>query len=151
MQFKQTAAGVYVPKYLAKPAHRAMAVVFWHSAKLDRVVVGLPEQYPVPAVLEKLGFQKVVCRSAHEVEIWSEKLRAQERRDEERTDVEREMFEAPLVAIIRSDIRARMIASPNAITREFCRNALEQMDRRERENQLKRVSFQHSEAYEDGK
>jgi hypothetical protein len=144
------AADLWIPAHL-KPAHKAIAIVFWHSQKLNRIVVGLPEQYPVPAVLQQLGFNKVVCRSAHDVEIWSQKMRDQDRRDEEMTDEQREAFEGPIRQAIRADLHWKMMNSRNAINREFCRQALVKMEEDEKKHKSQRESYMHVEAAEDGK
>jgi len=149
-QFSRTDAGIWVPRDLA-PAVRRVAVVFYHSKKLNRIVVGAPEEYPVPKVMQAMGFNKVVCRSAHEVEVWSQKLRDQERRDEEMTDAEREAFEGPLRAQLRADLMNRMANSRNAVNREFCRQALENMDAAEERQRTKRESMMHCEGFEAGK
>ena len=151
MKYVRTDAGIFVPKHTVKPAVSPIAVVFWHSRRLNRIVVGLPEMYPVPKVLVRLGFVKVVCRTAHEVEIWSQKMRDQEKRDEEMKDDEREAFEGPIRAALRSDLHERMANSRNPLNRQFCRQALARMDEYERKNRMKRESFMHAEAHEDGK
>jgi hypothetical protein len=145
------AADLYIPKHLAKPAHKPIAVVFWFSTKVNRILIGLPEAHPIPPILRNLGFNKVVCRSAREVEIWSQKMRDQERRDEEMTDEQREAFEGPLRAELRKDLVSRMLNSRNAVNREFCRQALLNMDAEEERQKHKRESLMHIEGYEDGK
>jgi hypothetical protein len=144
------AADLWIPSHL-KPANKPVSIVFWHSQKLNRIVVGLPEQYPVPSVLRHMGFNKVVCRTAHDVEIWSQKMRDQDRRDEEMTDAEREAFEAPLRQQIRADLQWKMMNSRNAINKEFCRQALIKMDEDEQKHKVTRESFMHVEAHESGK
>jgi len=147
---KRTDAGLWIPDHL-KPAHKTIAIVFWHSQKLNRIVVGLPEAYPVPKILQDLGFNKVVCRTARDVEIWSQKMRDQEKRDEEMTDEQREAFEGPIRQKIRADLHYRMVNSRNALNREFCRQALQKMDQDEQKNRVTRDSWMHVEAHEDGK
>jgi len=147
---KRTDTGLWIPDHL-KPAHKPVNIVFWFSRKLNRINVGLPEQYPIPRVLVNLGFEKIVCRNAHDVDLWSQKLRDQERRDEEMTDEQREMFEGPLRAELRKELVSKMMNSRNAINRDFCRAALQKMDEDEARRKVKRESFMHVEAAEDGK
>lgn len=147
---KRTDTGLWIPDHL-KPAHKPVNIVFWFSKRLNRINVGLPEQYPIPQVLVNLGFEKVVCRSAHEVDLWSQKLRDQERRDEEMTDEQREMFEGPLRAELRKELVHKMMHSRNQVNKDFCRAALARMDEDEERRKLKRISFQHIEGFEDGK
>lgn len=146
---KRTDAGIWVPDHM-KPAHKPISIVFWHSRRLNRIQVGLPEQYPIPAILVRLGFDKIVCRTAHQVEIWSQKMRDQERRDEEMTDEQREAFEGPLRAELRKDLQYKMANSRNPVNREFCRAALQRMDEDEARRKVRRESFMHVEAAEDG-
>lgn len=143
-------SGLWIPKHL-KGGRKAVSVVFWFSERLNRVQVGLPENYPVPIVLANLGFNKVVCRSAHEVEIWSQKMRDQERRDEEMTDEQRDAFEGPLRAELRKELVSHMMNSRNAVNRDFCRAALNKMDDDEKRRKVKRDSWMHQEAAESGK
>ncbi len=146
---KRTDAGIWVPDRL-KPAHKPVSIVFWHSRRLNRIQVGLPEQYPIPPVLVRLGFDKIVCRTAHQVEIWSQKMRDQERRDEEMTDEQREAFEGPLRAELRKELVSKMMNSRNAINRDFCKAALARMDEDEARRKVKRESMMHVEGYTDG-
>lgn len=144
-------SGLWIPRHL-KPARKTIAVVFWHSPKINRIVVGLPEQYPIPAVLVAQGFQKVVCRSAHEVELWSQKLRDQERRDAEMTDEERERFEGPIRAQMRAELVHLRDNARNAFNRDFCQRAIDQIDAMtEAASKVNRESYMHIEAFEDGK
>jgi hypothetical protein len=144
------AADLFIPKHLAKTSHKPLAIVFWFSRKVNRILVGLPEEHPVPPILRNLGFEKIVCRSAREVDKWSQKMRDQERRDEEMTDEQREAFEGPLRAELRKDLVWRMENSRNAINREFCRQALANMDAEEQKQKAKRESMMHVEGYEAG-
>ena len=146
---KQTDAGLWVPDHL-KGGQKHVNVVFWYSMKLNRIVVGAPEQFPVPKVLAAQGFHKVVCRTAAEVEKWSAKMRDQDRRDTEMTDEQRDTFEAPLRALLRAELVTKMMNSKNAINRDFCRAALEKIDADEARRKVKRESFMHAEAAEDG-
>ncbi|PWT73822.1 MAG: hypothetical protein C5B60_07675 [Chloroflexi bacterium] len=136
---------VWVPKHL-KPANKTVNMVFYYSQKLDRILVGFPENYPAP-----FGFQKIVCRSAHEVEKWSERLRQQERRDDEMKDEEREAIEAPLREYARKELQHLMANARNNVNRDFCRQALQRIDEMERKNKMKTVRFMHAEGFEDGK
>lgn len=136
---------LWLPKHLT-PAKKTIAVVFYWNQKLDRILVGFPENFPAPH-----GFQKIVCRTAAEVDRWSQKLRDQERRDDEMTDEQREVVEAPLREYARKELHNKMANSRNAINREFCRRALEIMDEQDRSRRLIKESFMHVEGFESGK
>lgn len=146
-----THSGLWLPRHL-RPARKPIRVVFYHSKKLDRIEVGFPEQFPVPPVMVAMGFEKVICTTAREVEKWSAKKRAQEKRDAEMTDEEREKFEGPIRDAIRKDLLHRMLTARNEVNREFCRYALAQLDLQEaRARRVVRESFMHQEGFEDGR
>ena len=151
MPYVRTDAGVFVPKHLRQPAAKPTAVVYWYSAKLNHILKGPDEHFGIPPFHQRLGYQKVVCRSAHEADLWSQKLRDQERREGDQKDEERERFEGPIRAMLRSDIHERMANAGTMLERAFCRYFLDQLDTYERQNKMKRISYQHAEAFEDGK
>jgi hypothetical protein len=138
---------IYVPSSQAK---QAISVTFWHSQKENRILNGLPEEYPIPPFMQLRGYNKVVCRSAHEVEIWSQKLRDQERRDEEMTDVKREMIEGPMRQAARAELLRLASNARNQLNRDFCLFAIQQIDAKTAQMKVKRESFQHMEGYETG-
>lgn len=139
------ATHLWVPSYMRR-ARKAISVVFYVHVDSKRITVGFPDEFPAPK-----GFDKIVCTTAHEVEYMSRLLRKQEQIDEERTDEEREAFEGPIRRHCRQELQHRMANSHNAINREFCRIALQKLDEYEANLRMKRVSYMHSEAFEDGK
>ena len=106
---------LWLPRHL-RPAVKRIAVVFYQSTKTKHIIVGFPEQFPVPPSWSKLGYVKHVCRSASEVDIWDKKLRDQERRQEEMTDEERYAVEAPMRAYVRQELVQKMMNSRNAVS-----------------------------------
>ena len=60
-------------------------------------------------------------------------------------------MEGPLRRHVRQELQHRMATSHNAINREFCRVALERLDKYEKHLRFKRDSYMHAEAFEDGK
>lgn len=146
---KQTAAGIWVPDHL-KGGRKFVAVVFYFNRKINRMLVGAPEQFPIPRLLRNAGYEKIVCRNAHDVDLWSQKMREQERRDEEMTEQQRDAFEGPLRALLRQELVTKMLNSRNAVNREFCRAALQRMDEDEARRKVRRESWMHIEAAEDG-
>lgn len=146
----RTHSNLWVPKHL-RPAVKRIAVVFYHNPTTQRIIVGFPDNFPVPPSFAKAGFQKIVCTSAHELEIWSQKLRDQERRDEEMTDEQREAFEGPIRAWARQELVTSFMNARNAINKEFCRFALNKFDEDERRRKMKKESFMHIEGFESGK
>lgn len=150
MAYVRSHTGLLIPEHL-KGGQKRVAVVFYHSKKLNHITIGAPENYPVPQIMVNLGYDKVVCRNAHDVELWSAKMRDQERREAEKTDEEREAFEGPLRDMLRKDLVSRMMNAKDAVNREFCRQSIAQIDAKAEEaKKMKRVSFMHAEAAEDG-
>lgn len=147
---RRTASNLWIPKHL-RPAQKRLAVVFYVQPSSGRIEVGFPEMFPVPKSLAQIGFQKVVCRTAADLELWSQKKRDQERRDEEMTDEQREAFEGPIRAWARQQLVTSYMNARNAINKEFCRQALEKLDEDEKRRKMKRESFMHIEGFESGK
>ena len=141
---------LWIPSHL-KAARKRIKVVFYLNRQLDRVEVGAPEQFGLPMVLARLGWEKVVCETAHEVELYSEKKRKQDLRDAERTEEDREKIEGPIRDAIRKDLNYRMLNSKNQLNKDFCVFALKKLDEQEKNRKEKIDSFQHSEGFEDGK
>ena len=137
-------SGLWVPRTLPQ-AKKTVSVVFYYSKKLDRVLVGFPENFPAPK-----GFLKIVCTTAAEVDRWSAKLRAQEKREDDLTEEQREAVEGPIRAYARAELHRLMANARNALNRDFCRSALAKMDEDENRRKMKKESFMHCEAAEDG-
>ena len=142
---KQTDAGLWIPTHL-KPAVKRIAIVFWVINKTQRIVVGCPEAWPAPR-----GMTKVVCRTTREVEKWSQKMRDQDRRDEEMSAAERDLVEGAMREYARADLNHRMATSTNQMNRDFCHFALQKMDEEDARRKMeKRESWMHCESHEDG-
>jgi hypothetical protein len=87
-----------------------------------------------------LGFEKIICSSAREVEKWSKKKSDQDRRDAEMSDYQRELIEGPIRDAVRKDLVDRMLTARNQMNRDFCRFALDKLDERERNGRVVRES-----------
>ena len=148
---KKSAAGLWIPQNL-KRAKKVVNVVFWYSKKLDHIRVGAPEWFPIPRNLVMLGYEKIVCRTARELEKWSQKMRDQERRERERSDEQRDAFEGPILKKMRDDLHHQMANARNNINRDFCRQALLQLQEYEDRRLIEKLeSMMHVEGFEDGK
>jgi len=121
-------------------------VCFWYNGTSGEIRMGLPEEYPAIR-----GFEKIVCSTAHEAEIWSERMRRWELLKMRMEDEQREMIEGPMRAELRSHIHHLMANARNNMNREFLRRHLELYDRRIDKTQFKRTSYLHSEAFEHGR
>lgn len=143
-------SSLWIPQNL-RAARKIIKVIFYYSKKIDRIEVGFPEQFPVPPVMAQMGFEKIVCETAHDVERWSEKKRKQDQRDREMSDEQREQMEGPIRSKIRSDLVQRMLAAKDKVNYQFCKFAIERLDAAEREKQKEKFeSYMHAEAAEDG-
>jgi|WetSurMetagenome_2_1015567.scaffolds.fasta_scaffold26628_4 hypothetical protein len=140
-----TDSRLWIPRRL-KPVVKRIRVVFYRHIKMNRIMVGFPEEFPAPK-----GCEKIICETAKEVELWSGRMREQEKRDEERTDEEREFVEGQMRDYVRKELIAKMMTSKNALNRDFCRQALERLDEQQKKRKIVRESYMHAEAYEDGK
>lgn len=74
-----------------KYAQMAEPVVFWFCPKLDFIMVPASPIAPPPS-----GYQRVECRHAYEVDIWSRRLRRQEQRFFEMSELERYEYEGKI-------------------------------------------------------
>ena len=140
---------LWLPKS-CKPAQKKIAVVFYYQKSTGHITPGFPDQFPLPKVLENEGFQKIVCTTSAEVDIWDKKCREQEARETEMTDEQREAVEGPIRRMARQELTHKMMNSRNAMNREFCRQALLKLDEAEERMKMKRESFQHIVGYEEG-
>ena len=133
-----------------RSAVKKIAIVFYHQPSTGRIMVGSPDNFPLPEPLKKIGFQKIVCTTAQEVDAWDKKFRAQEAREEEMTDEQREAVEGPVRAWARAELVTAMMNARNSLNKEFCRHALERLDADEAKRKMKKESFQHCVGFEDG-
>lgn len=121
-------------------------IVFWFNPMTCEWRMGLPEVYPAPD-----GFEKVVCNTAHEAELCSERMRIWEAMNGEIEDQKREMVEGPMRDALRKEILWLASNARNSINREFLERHLANYDKKENHTKQKRVSYLHSEAYEQGR
>lgn len=137
-------SGLWIPRTL-KPAVKRVNIVFYQHITSGKIFVGAPEEFPAPN-----GCRKIVCTTAKEVELWSQKIRDQEKREAEMTEQQREAVEAPLRAYARAELVTLMLNARDDFNRDFCRAALQKMDEDEARRKFKRESWMHVEAAEDG-
>lgn len=124
-------------------AQLSKKIVYWYDGTTGDIRMGLPEEFPAP-----YGFEKIVCNSAHEAEMWSERMRQREAIKFRMEDEQREMIEGQLRANLRSYIHHQMANARNNINREFLRRHLELYDGRLERWKMTRESYLHSEGYE---
>jgi len=146
---RRTSSNLWIPQHLRQGVKR-IAVVFYYQKSSGRIVVGFPENFPIPPSFEQIGFEKIVCRSAADVDLWDKKFRAQEKREEEMTDEQREAFEGPIRAWARQQLVTSYMNARNSINKAFCKAALDRLDEEEKRRKMTKESFQHIVGYEDG-
>ena len=127
------------------PAQLSVKVVFWHNPRTDHILQGAPERFePI------FGYQKIICHHAHEAELWSARLCAQDKRVAEMNDYDRELFEGPMRADIRRELKQKMFRA-TGLNYLLLERALLELDKAEAKGKTVRESYLHSEAYEHGK
>lgn len=147
---RRTAPEIWIPGQ-TRSAVKKIAVVFYYQKTTGCIMVGFPEQFPIPPQLSSIGFERIICRSAAEVDTWDKKMREQEKREEEMTDEQREAIEGPMRAWARGQLVTAMLNARNPLNRDFCRAALDRMDEDERRRKMKKESYMHIVGFEDGK
>lgn len=123
----------------------ATPIVFWVMRKPHFFIMN-PPSHLVPA---PEGFEKVECRHAHEVELWSNRLRQQEKRIREMNDEERYNFEEPIRSLGLRVLRESLAKATDPINREFLSASIAVLEKK-REARRKEVTetFMHVEAHE---
>ena len=124
-------SGLYLPKHLRKErqaqqgAQRQMStpICFWYSKSLNFIMN--PPSHLVPA---PTGYQKIECRHAHEVDLWSARLRAQEKRIAEMTDEERDAYEDRIRVAALDEARANLAKMTDPFNREMAALIIKRME-----------------------
>lgn len=142
---RTTESGLILPPSY-RNAQLSKKIVFYKHVKTGRITMGFPEEFQAPR-----GQQKIVCTSAAEAERWSQRMRDQDRLDEEMTEYERELVEGPMRDYARKELQTLMANARNPFNRDFCEYALKQIDEKEAKGKMIRLSYLHSEAFESGK
>jgi len=106
-------------------AQMSQAVVFWFSPKLEHILLPASPIAPPPT-----GYQRIECRHAHEVDIWSNKLRAQEKRFFEMTDLERFEYEGKIQTFIIEEMETCLRNSTDSTNKQFMAWFLDQAKRK---------------------
>lgn len=120
-------------------------IVYWQNPINKEIRMGLPEAFSAP-----WGWDKIVCGTALQAEWWSEQLRKQDKIREEVKWAEREAVEGPMQEQLNSHMRNLMANAKNNVTKEFLRRHLERYAKKPKPWEWKRVSYLHSEGFEEG-
>ena len=104
-------SGLILPRQYAQMAE---PVVFWWSSKLDHIMLPASPVAPPP-----VGYERIECRHANEVDIWSNRLRAQEKRFFEMTDLERFEYEGKIQSHMIDEMEKCLAASNDSKNKQF--------------------------------
>lgn len=104
-------SGLILPRQYAQ---MEKPVVFWFSRKLDHIMLPASIIAPPPS-----GYERIECRHAHDVKTWSDRLRAQETRFFEMTDLERFEYEGKIQSFIIEEMEACLAASNDSKNKQF--------------------------------
>ncbi len=124
-------------------SHKA---VFFYNPTNGAIWQGFGEWHNPPQ-----GWNKIVCNTAHEAEVWSARMREWDRVMHETTIEQREMVEGPIRSEMRSELRHQLANARNNINRDFLRRALETLDGQGARWHYQRESYMHAEAFEHGR
>lgn len=136
---------IWIPAHM-KRAREFTKTRFWID-RWDKIRVAAPLPFPMPP-----GFKRdIVCENAADADMWSARMRQQEKDDLEKTDEQRELEEGPIRDALRKELLTCLMNSTNAVSRAFASRALDKLD--DHEAQLKKRTFEtymHQEAAELG-
>lgn len=134
-------SGLYLPR---KQAQMSKPVVFWFNKKADFIMCPPSPVAPAPA-----GFQKIECRHAAEVDMWSRRLRRQEKRIREMTDVERFELEGKVQSDIIEEMKRCLANSTDAVNKQFLAYFIQKAEEKRAARRMEVVeTFMHCEAKE---
>jgi hypothetical protein len=119
--------------------------VYWYDGTTGEIRMGLPDMFPAP-----YGFQKIVCETVRDSEVWSQRMRDWEDAKRRMEDEQREMIEGPIRDNLRKHIQHLASNARNNMNRDFLLMHLRNYDLRPDLTRTKRESYLHSEGYEHG-
>ena len=97
-------------------------IAFWYNRKRDFIMNPPHHSIPTPP-----GYEKIECRHAHEVEKWSARLRAQDKRLAEMNDIERYEFEDALRADGIAAARKELMTVSDPFNRQIANEIIRRM------------------------
>jgi len=140
-----TGSGLILPAS-CRQAQMSKPIVFWHNKKRDHIM-----NAPGPDIVPPTGYQKIECVHAHDVEKWSNRLRAQEKRIRDMDDEERYQYEDAIRFDMIAELKKNLAASTDLQNRLFMQAAIEYAEKQRekaRPVHIKRETYQACEAEE---
>lgn len=138
------ASGLYLPRG-TRNAQMARAIVYWHSPKLKHIILPADAVGPAPS-----GYQKIECKTSADVDLWSAKLRSQEKRLNEMNEQERYEFEEPIRAHMIQELEDNLKKAADPRNRMFLALSIERIKaKRQQAKQKYFESYMACEAQEN--
>ncbi len=137
---------ILVPKSCVKQAQMSKPIIFWLNRKRDHLM-----NAPGPLVKPPTGYERIECVHAHEVDKWSNRLRAQEKRLRDMSDEERYAYEDAIRYDNIQELKKNLAESNDLQNRLFIQAAIqhaEQQREKARPVHIKRETFMACEAEE---
>jgi hypothetical protein len=120
-------------------AQMSKPIVFWWSKELDHLMHAPGVDVKTPS-----GYQRIECRHAHEVELWSSRLRAQEQRIRQMQDEEFYQYEDRIRRKQIEELRKSLESCIDVKNRLFIKAAIEYFEKR---REMQRPSYIKRETY----
>lgn len=109
------------------------------------ILMGLPERFAAP-----IGYEKIICCTAKEAELWSGRLRVWEGVKEEIGHLARKQRQQPIRDALMSEMHHNMANARNQKNKDFMRRVIDKANKDEDPLDYKRVSYLHAEGFEHG-
>ena len=140
-----TGSGLILPPS-CRQAQMSKPIVFWHNKKRDHIM-----NAPGPQIVPPSGYERIECVHAHEVDLWSSRLRKQEKRIHDMSDEERYLYEDAIRYDMIQEMKKNLAASDDLQNRLFMQAAIdyaEQQRDKARPVHIQRETYQACEAEE---
>ena len=135
-------SGLYLPR---KQSQMSKPVCFWYHPKTQFIMCPPSPIAPPPA-----GFQRIECRKAYEVDMWSRRLRRQEQRVREMTEVERFELEGKIQSDIIAEMKRCLASSTDSVNKQFMEFFIRKAEEKRQQRRMEIAeTFMHCEAKED--
>jgi hypothetical protein len=118
-----TGSGLILPGTVRKQVQFSKPICFWFNKDADHII-NAPDHKIKPPV----GYQRIECVHAHEVETWSSRLRAQETRIREMNDEEFYLYEDKIRSQQIAELKKNLDGCIDIKNRLFIKAAIEHFE-----------------------